>query len=97
MLPALALSATVMATAITTISNQYSRAIEARADSFALQTTHGAKPFISFERRIALRNLSDPDPPQWVTFLLGTHPPTVKRIGIGVAFERAHEGPGPGR
>ncbi|MEY2512687.1 MAG: endopeptidase, partial [bacterium] len=39
MLPALALSLTVMATTITTISNQYSRAIEARADAFALRST----------------------------------------------------------
>ncbi len=88
MLPALALSMTVMATAITTISNQHSRAIEARADSFALQTTDEPKPFISFERRIALRNLSDPDPPDWLTFLMATHPPTIERIGIGVAYER---------
>jgi Zn-dependent protease with chaperone function len=89
MLPALALSATIMATTITTISNQYSRAIEARADSFALRTTHEPKPFISFERRIALRNLSDPDPPRWLTFLVATHPPAIERIGMGVAFARS--------
>jgi STE24 endopeptidase len=89
LLPALALSATIMATSITVISNQYSRAIEARADSFALQATDEPKPFISFERRIALRNLSDPDPPGWLTFLVGTHPPTIERIGMGVAYERA--------
>jgi STE24 endopeptidase len=92
MLPALALSITIMATTITTISNQYSRAIEARADAFALQSTHQPEPFISFERRIALRNLSDPDPPGWITFLTATHPPTVKRIGLGVAYERARSG-----
>jgi STE24 endopeptidase len=88
MLPALALSITIMATTITTISNQLSRAWEQRADSFALQLTHKPKPFISFERGIALRNLSDPDPPGWVTFLLATHPPTIQRIGLGVAYER---------
>jgi STE24 endopeptidase len=89
LLPALALSATIMVTSITVISNQYSRAIEARADSFALQATGEPRPFISFERRISLRNLSDPDPPSWVTFLLATHPPTIERIGMGVAYERA--------
>jgi len=87
-LPALALSITLVTTAVTTVSNQYSRAIEARADSFALQTTSQPEAFISFERRIALRNLSDPDPPSWITFLLATHPSTVQRIGLGVAFER---------
>jgi STE24 endopeptidase len=89
LLPALALSATLMTTTITTVSNQYSRAIEARADSFALQSTDEPKPFISFEKRITLRNLSDPDPPGWITFLVGTHPPAVKRIGLGVAYERS--------
>jgi len=88
MLPALALSVIVMTTAITTVSNQYSRAIESRADAFALQTTRAPAAFISFERRIALRNLSDPDPPAWLTSLLSTHPPTIERIGFGVAYER---------
>jgi STE24 endopeptidase len=93
MLPALALSATLMATTITTISNQYSRAIESRADAFALQSTGQPEPFISFEQRIALRNLSDPDPPAWITFLVATHPPAVQRIGLGVAYEQAREKP----
>jgi len=88
-LPALALSIAIMSTAITTISNQLSRDVEARADSFSLQLTHEPRPFISFEKRIALRNLSDPDPPGWQTFLLATHPPTIDRIGMGVAFERS--------
>jgi STE24 endopeptidase len=88
MLPALALSIVVMTTTITTISNQLSRAVEARADSYALALTGEPDPFISFERRIALRNLADPDPPAWQTFLLATHPPVIDRIGIGVAYER---------
>jgi peptidase M48-like protein len=87
-LPALALGLVVMTTTIMTISNQLSRDVEARADSYALALTGEPEPFISFERRIALRNLADPDPPGWQTFLLATHPPTIERIGIGVAFER---------
>ena len=87
-LPALALGLVVMATTIVTISNQLSRRIEARADSYALTLTGEPKPFIGFEKRIALRNLSDPDPPGWQTALLATHPPTMQRIGIGVAYER---------
>ena len=87
-LPALALSLLVMTTAITTISNQLSREVEARADSYALTLTGEPEPFIAFERRIALRNLADPDPPGWQTFLLATHPPTIERIGIGVAYEQ---------
>ena len=87
-LPALALSLVVMTTTITTISNQLSRRVEARADSYALTLTGEPEPFIGFEKRIALRNLSDPDPPDWQTALLATHPPTIERIGIGVAYER---------
>ncbi len=95
MLPALALSATLMTTSITMISNQYSRAIEARADAFALRTTGQVDAFISFEKRITVRNLSDPDPPDWLTFVLATHPPAIERIGIGVAYEREREGQRP--
>jgi STE24 endopeptidase len=91
-LPALALGLVVMTTTITTISNQLSRDVEARADSYALTLTGEPEPFISFEKRIALRNLSDPDPPDWQTFLLATHPPTIDRIGIGVAYERGDRG-----
>ena len=85
-LPALALSVGVLAFAVTPISNQLSRRVEARADTYALQLTGAPEPFIGFERRIALRNVSDPDPPDWVTALLATHPPTIERIGIGEAF-----------
>ena len=87
-LPALALSVGVLAFAVTAISNQLSRRIEARADSYALKLTQAPEPFIGFERRIALRNVSDPDPPDWVTAILATHPPTIERIGIGEAFRR---------
>ncbi len=91
-LPALALSLVLVTTTLTTISNQLSRAIEARADSYALTLTGEPEPFISFERRIALRNLADPDPPAWQTLLLATHPPAIERIGIGVAYQRGARG-----
>jgi STE24 endopeptidase len=94
-LPALALSVGLLAFAVTAISNQLSRRVEARADSYALALTQAPEPFIGFERRIALRNVSDPDPPDWVTALLGTHPPTIERIGIGEAFSRGAAASGP--
>lgn len=86
--PALALSIALVVPVITAISNQLSRAVEARADSYALELTGEPEAFIGFERRIALRNVSDPDPPALRTALLGTHPPTIERIGIGVAYAR---------
>jgi STE24 endopeptidase len=84
-LPALALSVAVVVFLITTVSNQLSRRVEARADSFSLQLTHEPDAFISFQRRIALKNVSDPDPWEWTSFLFGTHPTTIDRIGTGVA------------
>jgi STE24 endopeptidase len=86
--PALALSLALVVPVVATISNQLSRRVEARADSYALELTDAPEPFIGFERRIAVRNVSDPDPPSWQVSLLSTHPPTVQRIGIGVAYER---------
>ena len=44
---------------------------------------------IDFQRRIAIKNVSDPDPPGWVSFLLGTHPTTMQRIGQAKAAARA--------
>jgi STE24 endopeptidase len=86
-LPALALSVAAVSLGVTTIANQLSRRIEARADSYSLRLTGAPEPFIGFERGIALRNVADPDPPEWLTFLLATHPPTVDRIGIAKSFE----------
>jgi STE24 endopeptidase len=86
--PAGALALGIVSFGVSTVSNQLSRGIEARADTYALQLTHAPEPFIGFERRITVQNVADPDPPGWLTFLLATHPPTVERIGAGVAFQR---------
>jgi STE24 endopeptidase len=85
--PALALAVGVVSIPVTTVSNQLSRRIEARADAFALRLTHETEPFVGFQRRIAVRNIADPDPPEWLTALLATHPTTVQRIGIAKAYE----------
>ncbi len=94
-LPALALALALVSTGMTTISNQLSRRVEARADTFSLELTSAPAPFIAFERRIALQNVADPDPPGWLTWTLGTHPPTVARIGAAVAFERGRRSAAP--
>jgi STE24 endopeptidase len=83
--PAVALSLALVAPALTTISNQLSRAIERRADAFALELTHEPDAMVGFERRITLQNVGDPDPPRWQQVLLGTHPPTMERIGQALA------------
>jgi STE24 endopeptidase len=85
-IPALALSAGLASAAVSVPSLALSRAIERRADAFALELTGAPEAFISFERRIVLQNLADPDPPRWLTVVLGTHPSTVERIGIAEAY-----------
>lgn len=87
-LPALSLAVVVLVPAITWVSNQLSREVEARADTFSLQLTDAPRSFVDFERRITLRNVGDPAPPGWRTFLLSTHPSTVDRIGTAEAWER---------
>ncbi len=88
-LPAMLLAIALIAPAITVISNQLSRQVERSADAFALETTHEPQTQIDFQRRIAIKNVTDPDPPGWVSFLLGTHPTTMQRIGQAEAAARA--------
>jgi STE24 endopeptidase len=86
--PAVVLAVAIMAPAITTISNQLSRGVEQRADQFSLEIAPEPRAFIGFQKRIAATNVSDPDPPPLVRFLLGTHPSTMQRIGLAERFER---------
>lgn len=85
-LPVLALALVVLVPAVTWVSNQLSRQVEARADTFSLQLTEAPRSFVDFERRITLRNVGDPDPPDWRTFLFSSHPPAVERIGMAEAW-----------
>jgi STE24 endopeptidase len=88
-LPAIALAVGLVSFAVGAASNVVSRQVEARADSFALRLTDDPSAFVDFERRITLRNISDPDPPELWQVLFGTHPTTIERIGAGEAFERS--------
>ena len=82
---AVSLSLALIAPALTTVANQLSRAIERRADAFALELTHEPDAMVQFERRITLQNVGDPDPPRWQELLMSTHPPTMERIGQALA------------
>jgi STE24 endopeptidase len=88
-LPALALAAGIVSAPIGLIANRMSRALERRADAFSLELSHAPDAFVSFERKIALQNVSDLDPPAWLRRVLATHPPTIERIGAAVAFANA--------
>ena len=83
-----ALALAVLVPAITGISNQLSRAVESRADAFALRLTGEPRAQIAFQKRIALANVGDPDPPGWFHAAFGTHPTTLERIGMAEAAAR---------
>jgi STE24 endopeptidase len=87
-LPAFALAIAATSFVIGIAGNQLSRGVEARADTFALELTDDPKGMIELQEQLAERNLSDPDPPDAFTFLFGTHPPTIERIGAALAWER---------
>ncbi len=96
-LPALALASGVVSGALGVVARQLSRAVERRADAFSLELTGEVDAFVSFERRITRQNLADPDPPRWLSALLGTHPPIVERIGIAAAYQAGERATPPGR
>jgi STE24 endopeptidase len=89
-LPAIALAVAIATFAFTCASNVLSREVEASADSFALRLTDDPAAFIQFEQRLAVHNISDPDPPAAWQLLFGTHPTTLQRIGIGETFDEGN-------
>jgi STE24 endopeptidase len=93
-LPALALAAGIVSAPIGVISSALSRAVERRADAFALRLAEATEAFVSFERTIALQNVADLDPPRLVR-VLSTHPSTGERIGMALAQAKQGGPPGP--
>jgi STE24 endopeptidase len=87
-LPAFAIGVAVVSFVIGVAGNQLSRGVEGRADTFALELTDDPKGLIELQQRLAVRNVSDPDPPGLVSFLLRTHPTTMERIGEALAWEQ---------
>jgi STE24 endopeptidase len=89
-LPAIALAVALVALGLGVASNALSRQVEARADAFALDLTRDPADFVKFERRLAIRNVADPDPPRLYQLLFGTHPAIEERIGFGEAWNQQH-------
>jgi Zn-dependent protease with chaperone function len=85
-LPCYALGLALAALGLGIVGDQLSRRVEASADTFALRLTRDPAALIQVQRRLALAGVANPDPPGIVTALLGTHPPTVERIGAAVAY-----------
>jgi STE24 endopeptidase len=89
-IPAYLFALSLAALILSVAGNQLSRKVEASADAFALELTRDPEALIDLQLRLARTNLSDPDPPGVYAALFATHPPTVERIGAGLAYEREH-------
>jgi STE24 endopeptidase len=88
--PTVALALGVVSFTTTAAGNSLSRAVERSADAYALDVTRDPEAFIAVERRLAIDNVAEPDPPRWATLLFGTHPPTIERIGAALTWSREH-------
>lgn len=67
-----------------------SRRIEARADVHALYLTGETATFVAMQRRLAVSNLSDLDPPPLVYGLFASHPTAPERIALARDWEQLH-------
>ena len=65
-----------------------SRRVEARADVHALALTRDPGTFAAMQRRLAVENLSDLDPPRAVYLLFSSHPSAPQRIALARAWAR---------
>jgi STE24 endopeptidase len=89
-LPAAALSIALVSFLLNIPGNALSRQVERAADGHALDLDGNTAAFIAVERKLALQNLGDPDPPGWLQLIFGTHPSTVDRIGYALSRARSH-------
>jgi Zn-dependent protease with chaperone function len=87
--PATALAMGLVAPPLGVVANRLSRALERRADHYALGLTGDPPTLVEFERRIALKNVIEPRPPAFERLLLATHPDTLERIGRALAQQPA--------
>jgi STE24 endopeptidase len=71
----------------TPLLNTTSRRQEASADWAALNATEDPAAARAVMRRLAIKSLSDPDPPFWVSAFYGSHPTMMDRIGMAYAWE----------
>ncbi len=76
----LAFYATLVQLALMPAANAVSRALEARADRFAVAATHDPRAGARAFRRLGEQNLAELDPPRWSEVLFGSHPSLASRI-----------------
>ncbi len=76
----LAFYATLVQLGLMPLANAGSRALEARADRFAVAATNDPQAGVRAFRRLGEQNLAELDPPRWAEVLFGSHPSLATRI-----------------
>jgi len=71
----------------TPLLNVAQRRQEAAADWAALTATREPATSRALKRRLAIKSLSDPEPPGWSYALFATHPTVMERIAMAYAWE----------
>jgi STE24 endopeptidase len=79
-LPVLALLMTAMGLVLMPVQAAFSRAMERRADRFAVELTRNGEAYARAMEGLAAQSLADPEPPRPVVVILYSHPPIVERI-----------------
>jgi STE24 endopeptidase len=85
--PVVLACALTAATLLLPVENLISRRIEAEADWAGLRATRDPAGMESLQRRLALSDVSNPDPPGWAVWLLFDHPPVMERIAVARAYD----------
>ncbi|HEV2902460.1 MAG TPA: M48 family metalloprotease [Gaiellaceae bacterium] len=88
--PLALLTLTALQLAILPATNAISRRYEREADWLSLRATADPQAFEGLTKQLAEAALSDPDPPSWARFVLGTHPTPMERIELARSL-RAEE------
>jgi STE24 endopeptidase len=87
-LPLLGVWLSVFALLTSPIGNALSRRHERQADSYAVSATGNPGAFSSALRKLAEKNLADPEPHPVIEFLFYSHPSISRRLTLVEAMTR---------
>ncbi len=82
--PALLLTVSLFTFLLAPVTNGVSREVEHQADAYGLKITGNGPAMARAFVTISEQNLSDPNPPPFITFWLFTHPPLQQRIDFAL-------------
>jgi STE24 endopeptidase len=91
--PVLVACALTAVIALLPVENLISRRIEAEADWAALGATHDGRGMVQLQRMLALKDISNPEPPRLIVWLLFDHPTVMSRIAVAESYVSSSSSP----